>query len=125
MLAVAVVLTAVLNVGNVYAQTITLTPNPVTQGANVVASGSGYFDSISGHLQIFSMSSCVGYPQLNLAASSNGSGTLNPVTIPGNMTNRLSVGTHCVTITLGNPYGLFNQVATTLTVNPAMASTTV
>ena len=125
MLAVAVVLTAVLNVGNVYAQTITLTPNPVTQGANVVASGSGYFDSISGHLQIFSTSSCVGYPQLNLAASSNGSGTLNPVTIPGNMTNRLSVGTHCVTITLGNPYGLFNQVATTLTVNPAMASTTV
>jgi hypothetical protein len=124
MLAVAVVLTAVLNVGNVYAQTITLTPNPVTQGANVVASGSGYFDSISGHLQIFSTSSCLGYPQLNLAASSNGSGTLNPVTIAGNMTIRLSVGTHCVTITLGNPYGLFNQVATTLTVNAAMASTT-
>ena len=124
MVTVVVALMVIVNVGNVYAQTLTLTPNPVTQGANVVASGSGYFDSISGHFQVFSTSSCVGYPQLNLAASSNGSGTLNPVTIPGNMTTRLSVGIHCVTISLGNPYGLFNQAATTLTINPASGSTT-
>ncbi len=125
MVTVVVALTVILNVGNVYAQTLILTPNPVTQGANVLASGSGYFDSISGHFQVFSTSSCVGYPQLNLAASSNGSGTLNPVRIAGNMTTHLSVGTHCVTLTLGNPYGLFNQVAATLTINPAAGSTTV
>ena len=120
-----VALTATLNIGYVYAQTLNLTPNPVTQGANVVASGSGYFDSISGHLQVWSTSSCAGSPQLDLAASSNGNGTLNPVIITGNMTTSLSIGAHCVGIALGNPYGLFNQVATTLTVNPAITSTTV
>ncbi|MGA2627307.1 MAG: hypothetical protein ABSF63_09665 [Candidatus Bathyarchaeia archaeon] len=120
-----VALTVVLNIGNVYAQTLNLTPNPVTQGADVVVSGSGYFDSISGHLQVFSTSSCAGSPQLNLATSSNGNGLLNPVTIAGNITISLSVGTHCVAIVLGNPYGLFDQIATSLTVNPAATSTTV
>ncbi len=120
-----VALTVILNIGDVYAQTLTLTPNPITQGGDVVASGSGYFDSISGHLQVFTTSNCAGSPQLNLAASSNGNGLLNPVTIAGNMTTSLSVGTHCVVITLGNPYGLFDQIAAILTVSPATTSTTV
>jgi len=118
-----VALTVILNIGNVYAATLILTPNPVTQGANVVASGSGYFDSISGALHVWSTSSCVGSPQLYLRASSDETGALNSVTITGNMTASLSVGTHCVGIALGNPYGLFDEIVTSLTVNPASTST--
>ena len=111
-----VAFTLTLNIGNVYALTFTLTPNSVMQGVNVVASGSGYIDSSSGTLQVFSTSSCVGSSQFSLAVSSDGSGNLIPVNIP---TASLSVGDHCAAISgLITDDDTFNQFFTVTAAPP-------
>lgn len=109
-------LTVMLNVGNVYAQTLTLTPNPVTQGVNVVATGSGFNPNLSSsNALLVAVNAGVGCsgPTLNLAGSTDGTGNLNPITIP---TSGLSVGVHCMEV---NPAFGSSLVSANLTVNSA------
>jgi hypothetical protein len=90
-------LAVTLNSGRVYADLagLTLNPNPVTQGTNVLATGSGFPSSENGFVLVFAdnTGSCSGSTFFTSADSTDGSGNLGAVTIP---TSGLSVGTHCV-----------------------------
>jgi hypothetical protein len=114
---IAVVALAVtLNSGMVYALALglTLTPNPVAQGMNVQASGSGWPASpyyLYVKVWADNTGSCAGSPLLSISASTDASGDFGPVTIP---TSSLSVGTHCV-----RAVGVAGSVIEYLTVDPA------
>lgn len=118
---VVTILTILVNVRNVYAQTLTLTPDPVTQGTDVVATGSGHITSATGSLFVSTIfvaglvSSCSGSVLFRMAASTDAGGNLNPVTIP---TASLPVGTYCVQVSFF-PGRKGTQATASLTVNPA------
>ena len=116
--AVAILVIVAIRVGNVYAQTLVLTPNPVTQGVNVMATGNGYQSSENGQIQVYVYTdgSCAAIPSLTVNGMTDDNGNLEAVTIP---TSGLSPGTYCVE---GN--GFLNAPNTvTLTVNPGAGST--
>jgi hypothetical protein len=108
-----VALTLILNIGNVYAQTLTLIPNPVTQGMNVQASGTGWPYPYYLYVKVWAdnTGSCAGSPLLTMSTWTSASGAFGPVTIP---TSSLSVGTHCV-----EAVGVVSTVTELLTVDPA------
>ena len=116
-----VALTVTLNIGDVHAlpPTLILTPNPVTQGANVVVTGID-FSPGNGFVYAFTdnTGSCSDPVFFAGATSADASGNLGPVTIP---TTGVSVGTHCVMtvgfVVVGTlfPY----NAAASLTVNQA------
>ena len=89
-----VTLTTVLT-WSVYAQTITLTPNPVTQGTDVQVTGSGFQQDENAQISLYTSSggACSAIPVMNLSATTDTNGNLEPVTIP---TGSLSAGTYCV-----------------------------
>ena len=113
MVATVVVVVVGMRVGNVYGQTLVLTPNPVTQGMSVTATGNGYQSSESGQIQVYVSTggSCAAIPSLTVNANTDDNGNLIAVTIP---TSGLSAGTYCVE---GN--GFLNAPETVnLVVNP-------
>ena len=119
MMVVIVAITAMLNVGSVYAQTIVLTPNPVTQGMDVLVTGSDFQQWENAQIEVFvdNGGTCAVIPAMTIAASSDNNGNLEPVTIP---TSGLSAGTYCVE---GNGF-LEAPEAVTLIVSPATTTTT-
>jgi hypothetical protein len=107
------VLIVTLNIGNVSAQSLNLTPNPVTQGMNVQVTGSDFEPDENAQIQVYASTSgsCAAIPSMSLAATTDSNGALMPVTIP---TSGLSAGTYCVE---GN--GFLDAPATVnLVVNP-------
>jgi len=90
-----VTLTAILHAGNVYAQTLILTPNHVTQGMNVQVTGSDFEPMENGQIQVYTdnAGTCAVIPVMTLSASTSENGALGPVTI---QTSGLSAGTYCV-----------------------------
>lgn len=128
-----VAVTITLNVGNVYAglgtETLILTPNPVTQGMNVVASGAGWLTSSTDPTNFLEVSSgtptlfgCTssGSTLINFVPTTDSSGNLNPVTIP---TTSLSPGTYCVSVEISTDVlqPLTESFTTTLTVTGSSA----
>jgi len=113
------ILAAILNVGFVHAQTLILTPNPVTQGTSVQVTGSDFQQDENAQIQLFQLSAgtCSVFPAMTLDASTDSNGNLNPVTIP---TSGLAAGTYCVE---GNGF-LDSPETVDLVVNPGTASTT-
>jgi len=91
---VIVALTAMLNVESVSAQTLVLSPNPVTQGVNVQITGNGFQPSETGQIQVYTSSGggCSAIPIMNLAATSDTNGNLEPL----NITTSGLAGTYCV-----------------------------
>jgi hypothetical protein len=113
-----VALTVILHAGNVYAQTLTLTPNQVAQGMNVQVTGSDFQPMQNGQIQVYmeNAGTCAVIPLMTLDASTNDNGTLGPVTI---QTSGLSAGTYCVE---ANGFMDF-PAAVYLTVNAATTTT--
>jgi hypothetical protein len=81
--------------GIVYAQTLTLTPNPVTQGVDVQVTGTGFQQDENAQISLYTYtgSACSSIPVQNLSATTDSNGNLEPVTIA---TGSLSPGTYCV-----------------------------
>lgn len=90
-----VTLTAVLNVGHVYGQTLVLTPNPVQQGVDVQVTGSGFQQYENAQIEVYSNSggACASIPLMNFSATTDTNGNLETITIP---TSGLAAGTYCV-----------------------------
>lgn len=82
-------------IGNVYAQTVTVTPTTVPQGASFQVSGTGFDPSSAGLAQVWANTSgsCVGTPLLFRDVNSDASGNVAAVTFS---TASLGVGAHCV-----------------------------
>ena len=103
---------------SVYAQTLTLTPNPVTQGTDVQVTGSGFQPDENAQVSLYTdtAGACSAIPVMNLSATTDTNGNLEPLTIP---TSGLSAGTYCVE---GNGF-LDPPDTVDLTVNSATAAT--
>jgi hypothetical protein len=88
-------LMAILNAGHVYAQTMVLTPNPVTQGIGVQVTGNGFQPGENAQISLYTSNAgaCATIPVMNLNANTDDNGNLEPMTIP---TSGLSPGTYCV-----------------------------
>jgi len=117
MLVAIVTLTTVLT-WSVYAQTLTLTPNTVTQGTAVQVTGSEFQPDENAQISLYTYTggACSAIPVMNLSATTDTNGNLNPMTIP---TSSLSPGTYCVE---GN--GFLDPPGTVdLTVTPAAGAT--
>ena len=118
-------LTVTLSFGSVHAvtlPTLTLTPNPITQGTNLVITGSNFPASQNGFFVVFSDNTgkCTGSDYIDGAISADASGNLGAVTIP--TSGLLTVGTHCVT-TVGFTIVGTNtpdNAVSSLTVNPTV-----
>jgi hypothetical protein len=83
------------NAQNAYAQTITITPNSVTQGSNFQVSGSGFLPG--DHFTVLvSTAGCTGIA-LGFVSTYDESGSVGPITFSS---SSLTVGVHCVTIYL-------------------------
>lgn len=103
-------LTVMLNIGKVYAQTIILTPNSVSQGMSVQASASGVAGS--GTVYVWNTSTCFsGTVVLSVLVPS---GSSYSVTFS---TSTIPVGTHCVSDS-------YDSDPATLTVTPAATTST-
>jgi hypothetical protein len=92
---VVLTLTAVLNVGRVYGQTLVLTPNPVQQGVDVQVTGSGFQQYENAQIEVYSYvaGTCGSIPLMNFSADTDVNGNLQSITIP---TSGLAAGTYCV-----------------------------
>jgi hypothetical protein len=114
-----ITLTVILHAANVYAQTLILTPNQVTQGMNVQVTGSDFQPLEDGQIQVYTdnAGTCAVIPLMTLDASTNENGALGPVTI---QTSGLSAGTYCVEANgfMGFPATVY------LTVNAGATTTT-
>jgi hypothetical protein len=115
-----ITLTVILQAGNVYAQTLILTPNQVTQGMNVQVTGIDFEPMENGQIQLYTDNggTCAVIPLMTLSASTSDNGTLGPVTI---QTSGLSAGKYCVE---ANGFMDF-PAAVYLTVNGATTATPV
>jgi hypothetical protein len=113
-----ITLTVILHAGNVYAQTLIVTPNQVTQGTNVQVTGSDFQPMQNGQIQVYTdnAGTCGVIPLITLDASTNQNGALGPVTI---QTSGLLAGTYCVE---ANGFMDF-PAAVYLTVNGATTAT--
>ncbi len=108
-----------LNVGNVYAQTVVLNPNPVPSGTSVTATGSAFPAGDTGAITLYQVNTgaCSGLvfgPVLPFTV--NGAGGF---VVSGISTTGLSVGSHCVAVGYTNgvtPSALF--LALTVTAAP-------
>jgi len=116
-LVATVTLTMVLT-WSVYAQTLTLTPNTVTQGTAVQVTGSEFQPDENAQISLYTYTggACSAIPVMNLSATTDTNGNLNPMTIP---TSSLSPGTYCVE---GNGF-LDPPDTVDLTVNAAAGAT--
>jgi hypothetical protein len=94
-LVVVTILFLLVGVRNVYAQTVTVTPSTVTQGASFQVSGTGFDSSSAGLVQVWAdtSGSCIGIPLLFENVNSYPSGNVAAVTLSS---GTLAVGTHCV-----------------------------
>ncbi|HXX72165.1 MAG TPA: hypothetical protein VEI80_00600 [Candidatus Acidoferrales bacterium] len=88
-------LTAVLDVGHVYGQTLVLTPNPVQQGVDVQITGNGFQQYENAQIEVYSSSggACASIPLMSFSATTDTNGKLQAITM---QTNGLSAGTYCV-----------------------------
>jgi hypothetical protein len=118
-----VALTVMLNVGSVYAQTLVLTPNQVTQGMSVQVTGSDFQPSEDGQIQVYpsNAGTCGLMPVMTLDASTDSRGNLNPVTI---QTSGFSAGTYCIEangfMSFPSPVDLIISAAVTTTPTAAL-----
>jgi hypothetical protein len=89
------ILFAMVNVRNVYAQTVTVTPSAVTGGGTFRVSGTGFDPSSAGLAEVWASTSgsCMGNPALLQNVTSDSSGNVTAVTFSS---SSLGVGTHCV-----------------------------
>jgi len=109
-----VTLTAMSNVGRVYAQTLVLTPNPVTQGVSVRVTGNGFQQFENAQIQVYTSTAgtCSSIPLATITATTDAKGNLQAMNIT---TSGMSAGTYCV---VGN--GFLDPPATVdLVVNSA------
>jgi hypothetical protein len=115
-----VTLTVILHAGNVYAQTLILTPNQVTQGMNVQVTGREFQPLENGQIQVYTdnAGTCAVIPVMTLDASTSDNGTLGPVTI---QTGGLSAGTYCVEANgfLDFPAAVYLTINAATTTTPA------
>jgi hypothetical protein len=83
--------------GRVYAQTVTVTPSAVPQGAAFQVSGTGFDPSSAGLAQVWANTSgsCMGNPALFKDVNSDGSGDVPAVTFSS---TDLGVGVHCIEV---------------------------
>ena len=119
MLVIVSILIVTLSIGFVSAQSLTLTPNPVTRGMDVQVTGSDFQSGENAQIVVYASSSgsCGAMPVLSLPATTDDNGVLTPVTIP---TSGLSAGTYCVE---GNGF-LEAPPTVNLIVNPTTTTAT-
>jgi len=115
-LATIVALTILLSGAKVCAQTLSLTPNPATQGEQVQVTGSGFQQDENAQISLYSYTAgaCGSIPVMNINVNTDSDGNLQPITID---TSTLSAGTYCVE---GNGF-LDPPDTVNLVVNPAVA----
>ena len=97
LLVIVTITLALVGIGNVYAQTVMVTPSTVTQGNSFRVSGTEFDPSSPGIAEVYSDASggCVGSVHLFQNVTSDSSGNVHPVTISS---RSLAVGTHCVEV---------------------------
>ena len=102
LLAVAVlaVTLALSSAQNVYAASIGLTPNPVTQGSSFQVTGFGFPINNVGTLSVYADTSgnCTGPTSFQQNVTPDGSGQVGPLTFSS---SSLGVGIHCILIDFG------------------------
>jgi len=119
---VVTILFVLVGVRDVYAQTVTVTPSTVTQGASFQVSGTGFDPSSAGLAEVWAdiSGSCVGNPLLFQNVHSDNSGNVAAVTFSS---SSLRVGTHCVGLVTFD-YDTASTSLVTITSAATMTSTT-